>query len=147
MPDFKPFRGGSGALNLTLELEGFKQLVNGLDQLPIKVGQEFGHSLRRWAEEVMTNSKQLVPVRTGHLRDTGEISGPEFKGGAWEVSLGYGDKRAWYAAIVHERLDVRHPTGQAKYLEQPINENLPRVDQMLQDAIERAIGVALKAAA
>lgn len=34
-----------------------------------------------------------------------------------EVTVGYS---APYAAAVHERLDVHHPIGQAKYLEQPL---------------------------
>ena len=37
-----------------------------------------------------------------------------------DVTVGFG---ANYAAPVHENLEVFHPNGQAKYLEQPVREN------------------------
>lgn len=140
MSNFKNFRGKNG-LNLSMEFSGFAEAMAGLNSLPITMGQSFKGVLRDWAEDVLARSQQLVPVgATGNLKASGQVSGPEMKDGALEVHIGYGDRKtAWYAQIVHERLDVRHPQGQAKFLETPINENLKALDHALAGALERAL--------
>lgn len=139
MPDFKPYRG-KGGLNLSIDFEGLAAAQAGLKAFPLAMEQGFKTALRGWAEEVLQRSQQLVPINTGRLRSTGQVNGPEFKNGAWEVHIWYGDRRtAWYAAIVHERLDVRHPRGQAKFLEQPLLEHLKVLDAALARVIEGAL--------
>ena len=109
--DFKPFRG-KGGLNLEIDFAGLAAAQAGLQSLPITMGQGFKKALRGWAEDVLQRSQALVPERTGRLKDTGQVNGPEMKDGAWQVHIGYGDRRtAFYARVVHERLDVRHPRG------------------------------------
>ena len=147
MPDFKPFRG-KGGLNLSMDFEGLAAAQAGLASLPITISQGFKTALRDWAEDVLARSQQLVPVNTGRLKSSGQVIGPEMKDGAWQVHIGYGDRKtAFYAAIVHERLDVRHPRGQAKFLEQPLIEKLKTLDSALAGVIEAALGkVGVKAA-
>lgn len=140
MPDFKPYRG-KAVLNLSIDFTGLAAAVAGLNSLPVTMGNGFKTALGSWAQDVLARSKALVPVDTGRLRETGQVMGPEMKDGSWEVHIGYGDRKtAWYAQIVHERLDVRHPRGQAKFLEVPINENLKQLDAALAGAIESALG-------
>lgn len=139
MPDFKPYRG-KGGLNLAMDFTGLAAAQAGLTALPVTMGQGFKTALRSWAEDVLERSQQLVPINTGRLRSTGQVTGPEMKDGAWQVSISYGaGKTAWYAAIVHERLDVKHPRGQAKFLEQPLTEQLKALDAALAAVIESSL--------
>lgn len=71
------------------------------------------------AEKIMRDSKELVPVDTGALRASGHVKAPEVSAGGVEVEMGYGGAASAYALIQHERLDYNHPSGQAKYLEEP----------------------------
>lgn len=137
--EFKPYRG-KGGLNLSIDFTGLAVAVAGLNALPVTMGNGFKTALKDWADEVLARSKALVPVRTGRLRDSGQVMGPEMKDGSWEIHIGYGDRKTvWYAQIIHERLDVRHPKGQAKFLETPINENLKTLDAALTRVIEGAL--------
>lgn len=140
MPSFKPYRG-KGGLNLSIDLEQLAKAQSGLASMPATIGQGFKTALREFAEDVLARSQALVPVNTGRLKSTGQVNGPELKNGSLEVHIGYGDRRtAFYAAIVHERLDVRHPRGSAKYLEIPLNENLKQLDAALARVVETALG-------
>jgi hypothetical protein len=65
---------------------------------------------------VNATAAPLVPVDTGRLRASGYVAPPE--GGMVEV--GYG---ADYAVPVHERTEIGHKVGQAKFLETAVNEH------------------------
>ena len=81
-----------------------------------------GRGLREEGETIMTRSKRLVPVDLGTLRASGFVDGPDLSGNTATVILGYGGAAQAYALIQHERTDYRHTSGQAKFLEQPVNE-------------------------
>ena len=138
--DFKPYRG-NGGLNLSIDMPGVNQVQAGLTSLPTNMNDFIRPAMDNWANEVLTRAKALVPSRTGRLRDSGQVLPTEMKGGALQVGIGFGDrKKVWYASIVHERMDVRHPTGQAKFLETPLNENLKLLELALAEAIQVALG-------
>lgn len=50
------------------------------------------------------------------------------------VSVGYTQA---YALVVHERLGVNHPTGNAKYLEGPARRNAAEIRQTIHDTYAR----------
>lgn len=75
--------------------------------------------LRQEGEKAMTEAKQETPVDTGVLRASGIVDGPHNDGGSVWLELGFGGAASSYALIVHERTDVHHPVGKAKYLEDP----------------------------
>lgn len=68
------------------------------------------------AELIMTDAKKNTPVDTGALRSSGLVTA---KSNA--VELSFGGAASSYAAIVHERLDLHHPVGEAKFLENALN--------------------------
>lgn len=74
-------------------------------------------------ESVITDAKKLTPVDTGVLRASGTVLPPDVKGTSVEVSGGFGGAASDYSIPVHERMGVHHPTGQAKFLEQPFLEH------------------------
>lgn len=75
---------------------------------------------------IMAVSQGEVPVDTGNLRASGHVALPEVAGGKVSVQMGYGGSagsqsgKVGYAVYVHEDMDAHHPTGKAKYLEDPM---------------------------
>lgn len=74
------------------------------------------------ANGIMTQSKELVPVDTGNLRDSGTVQLPRQESTAVVQELGYGGPAAPYAIFVHENTVVFHKVGMAKFLEVPFRQ-------------------------
>jgi hypothetical protein len=80
-------------------------------------------------------SQELVPRDTETLADSMQVSAPVIDGDTATVTLSYGrtddsnpktgQSSSTYAVSVHERLDVPHPHGVAKYLETSVLEAAP----------------------
>ena len=77
------------------------------------------------ARAILEASQPLVPVDTGALKGSGRVE-PAPKGAAVLIYGGGGftnprTKRSIdYAGVVHYRLDVKHPIGQAQFVGQPL---------------------------
>lgn len=71
-------------------------------------------------EVIMTDAKMRTPVDTGTLRASGMTTLVD-KGSTPKVELSFGGAAGAYAIYVHERLDVYHPVGEAKFLENAVN--------------------------
>jgi hypothetical protein len=69
-------------------------------------------------------SQIYVPVDKGDLKISGVFDTRRVGRNIQQAYITYGNANAWYAAIVHERLDMRHaaPTS-AKYLQRAMEEN------------------------
>lgn len=80
-------------------------------------------------------SQREVPVDTAQLKKSGKVV---IKGKRATISYGAGlpDQRA---VIVHEKLDLQHHTGTAKYLEVPVASSAQRVFQAIADGIRRTL--------
>lgn len=65
------------------------------------------------ANRILSRSKKLVPVKSGRLRDSGKVK-TDKTGSGVEHEVVFD---APYAFSVHERTDIKHPRGRAKYLE------------------------------
>ena len=105
-----------------LELKGTREMQKALRKLGDRA--EFGlkRALTTEGERVMAIAKRLTPVDTGALRASGHVQSPVVTKDQIEVTLGFGGPSASYAVYVHERTELRHIAGQAKFLEQPVNE-------------------------
>ena len=101
---------------------------------------------------VLGRAQQLVPVNTGALLASGDIDeklpGPpapgrarrtgRFIAGIPGVRITFGSREVNYAVPVHERTDVHHPIGQAKYLETALKERMRNVGRSIAAAAARA---------
>lgn len=91
---------------------------------------------------IMAESQKKVPVDTGRLRSTGYVAPPQEGEDSPTVEIGYGTD---YGIYVHERTEVRHTTGEAKFLEKAVNEAMQGFGRRLlgrtQQNIERGVGV------
>jgi len=78
-------------------------------------------ALNAETEVLAVDCARVTPVETGVLKGTvravpAERSGDTFTSGITAGSPGAEE----YAWIVHERLDVHHPVGMAKFIERPV---------------------------
>ena len=104
----------------TFEIEGIPQLRAALERAKDRAAPAMAAALLIEAEGAMRESRELVPVDTGALRGSGIVLAPEVTMTGVSVDFGYGGTAADYAVIQHERTDLRHTVGQAKFLEQPV---------------------------
>lgn len=88
------------------------------------------------AQSIMDESLAEVPKDTNSLASSAYIN-QDRKG---NITFGYGGKNAQtnpvsgsnteeYMLAVHERLDVHHPNGKAKFLEDPVNRHAAALEQ------------------
>lgn len=103
-------------------IEGLDKLRGTLDDAQKNASKRLAGALRVEAERIMTASKLLTPVDQGTLRASGHVQTPKVTRQRATVTLGYGGAASAYALVQHERVDYTHTVGQAKFLEQPVNE-------------------------
>jgi hypothetical protein len=113
-------------------LEGDLELQNVLrvakEQSPLAVAQAI------WEEAnlIFARSQTLVPVDTGALRGSGGVSAPQRGTNGYFVDIYYGGPAAPYALYVHEIIGNYHnPPTQAKYLEEPLVQAIPEIQNNL----------------
>lgn len=102
------------------------QTMQELQALLSKLGkgalEQAGRALYQEALVIQRESMKRTPVDTGALRASHETKQPDTTGGEVSVRIVVGGPAAPYALFVHERLDVHHPVGQAKFLESAVLE-------------------------
>lgn len=93
--------------------------------------------LQRAAEQVGEQADRNAPKDTKGLVNSREIN-VEASAGRAQILYGKGldDPRA---VINHEKTDIHHDSGEAKYLERALASELPKVRQSLVDEIRREL--------
>lgn len=81
-------------------------------------------ALRESSRLILEASRAFVPIDTGHLIQSGFYGSTQGTDKAPTILVGYA---APYAVHVHERTEIPHRIGQAKYLEEPYNRLRPMV--------------------
>jgi hypothetical protein len=108
--------------------------------------QNIAAALYQRGEKIMSASKEVVPVLTGALMNTGQVAAPVDAGGEVSVTLGYGDEAVGYAIYVHEELDApsggpihyTRPGSGPKYLERPALAQASELPGDVRDALMHA---------
>ena len=115
------------AVEVTCEVEGVEEFKAAVARFDSGMQRHVHRQLTSWAEDVKTLAKQLVPVRTGYLRSSiyAKIS-------EWVAEIG---AEATYALSVE--LGTRRMRAQP-YLYPSIQKHLPRLEQIICEAIEAA---------
>lgn len=93
-----------------------------------------GAALYEEALAVDALSVKKTPVDTGRLRATHYVAPPVQQGEQVVVELGNGTE---YAIYVHERTDVAHAVGEAKFLQNALNERSKGMLERLQKRTRR----------
>lgn len=126
-------------MKVRVKIDGTQDVLRGLVVAHEAARKALAGALFIEANNVMNESKEIVPVDTGYLRASGYVDLPREGPGGINVEMGY---TAPYAIYVHENLNARHAPGkQAKFLEQPLmkaQEGMPeRVAAHIQRALKR----------
>ena len=124
---------------MAMTVTGFAEFTRLLRTLGIKAPIAAGGALYREAERIMTAAKSRTPVDTSALKNSGQVALPDVTTAGVVVEMGFGNTSVGYAVPVHERLDVFHPNGQAKFLESAVNDAQRGMDQRLAADVGREI--------
>lgn len=98
-------------------------MIAKLKKLQVEFPDRFGAALRQEAEIEATECKKRCPTDTGALRASIKVEGPFRNGRKVSCSIVAGGSAQPYALIVHEDLEAHHTTGEAKFIERPLNES------------------------
>lgn len=119
---------------------GDKELERNLKRLLNKIGpSKYGPILMKSIVAIENNSARRTPIDTGNLRASGLGNAKGVNGVLYSNSSGasaFTSNTAEYAIYVHERTDLRHTVGEAKFLENAVKEEAPK--------LERKFGIELK---
>jgi hypothetical protein len=121
-------------------VEGLPKLKEALERVGKNSVKIMASELHKEAEALMTEAKQETPVDTGALRASGHVKVPQTDNDSAVVVCGFGGPAAGYAVIVHENLEANHPTGKAKFLEDPFNRRLRGFAERIGDGMKARLG-------
>jgi HK97 gp10 family phage protein len=115
------------AVEIAYDLEGVEELKLAFQKFDSGMQQYVQRQLAMWAEDVKTLATQLVPVKTGHLQSSIYARIQE-----WIAEV---DAEATYALFVEfgTRFMQARP-----YLFPAVQEHLPRLEQIICEAIDMA---------
>lgn len=114
---------------MSLKLKGANTLTKNLRRLAMEKGpSKYGKIVLRALVEIENNSAKRTPIDTGNLKASG-LGHAKLLASAPSGAIGYTTNTADYAIYVHERLDLKHPIGEAKFLENAVNEVKPKIEK------------------
>lgn len=102
---------------ITLTLVGSQELSQRIAQLGQQGEWAAARALYAEGVNLRTDAMDHCPVETGTLKKSHYTSLPEKVGEALVVEVGAGGWAKKYAVYVHERTELRHKVGEAKWLE------------------------------
>jgi len=124
-------------MRIEVTLEGEKEVLKNLRRLAVRYPEAAADALYAEGMLIDANMVPRIPVDTGRLRASHYVAPPKRDGGVLVVEVGVGMK---YAVPVHERTELRHTVGEAKYLENALNALSPgmgaRLAKRIKDAVE-----------
>ena len=92
--------------------------------------EEIERALQEEAKLVLeiAQSPTLIPIKSGAMRDSGEVSRTEIQGNETSIAISFGGSSPSdrYTFIQHEDLSINHPNGgAAKFLERALQAAFP----------------------
>src|SRR5262245_3330387 len=85
-----------------------------LRQIGKQIPQRTAAAMYEEAQADIVVMKERCPIRTGKLRDSGEVHEPEQHGNEIVVTSSFGGPDVPYAVEQHEHLEFAHDVGEAK---------------------------------
>ncbi len=115
---------------LSVKVRGLQEVGRQFNRLPEQVAKDVGKALHKEARDVLEEAAIEVPKDTKALLNSRFVTPPIRSREEVKVICGFGtdsvinprthQPTSSYAVAVHERLDVDHPVGKAKFLEDPM---------------------------
>ena len=109
----------SANTGFTVRVTNGAQIADRLQALEKQFKREFREALTEEALAIFVESQNQTPVDQGNLIGSGVVGEVPNVGGGAKSVIAYGTH---YALPVHERVEVKHEVGKAKFLEDPFNE-------------------------
>lgn len=108
-------------------VNGDQTLIANLEVYKDRMTDAVADGMRKFGGRVEGESTRRCPVETGELRSRVFNEGPLRDGDTYVQVVGYEkfgatwEKGKAYAVPVHERTNVHHPVGEAKFLQNAVN--------------------------
>jgi len=115
------------AVEITCDVEGVDEFKAAMERFDSGMQRHVHRQLASWAADVKALAKQLVPVRTGHLRSSIYAKIHE-----WVAEIG---AEATYALFVE--LGTRYMQARS-YLYPAVQEYLPELERIILEALDAA---------
>lgn len=143
-------RAPNNLMSMEFKVRGLSDLIQKLKNAKQSFRANAAKEMYQFAEEIMTDSKQVVPVLTGALMNTGKVFPPIEDSTSITIELGYGDESVDYAIYVHEELQSpkgnpinwTRPGSGPKYLQNPFDQKsdqlAPRLAKVALDTLKKA---------
>lgn len=135
---------------LRVSVKGIKRIARNLDVAEERLSKELGGALFLEGRKVIEEAALEVPKDTLALYRSRFVTPPTTGKGEIKVICGFGTDSvinprtgrptSQYAVYVHERLDLKHPVGKAKFLEDPVNRARPDLEERLARHVAPLIG-------
>lgn len=115
------------SIAIKCDVKGIKEFQNAMRNFDSAVQKHVHRQLASWAADVKALAKELVPVRTGHLRSSiyAKIS-------EWVVEIGAETTYAMFVEFGTRYMQAR------PYLYPAIQTYLPQLEQVIREAVEVA---------
>jgi hypothetical protein len=120
------------------QIRGLELFERRLKEAGGEMTKACGVGLFAVANNIMGESKNIVPVDFGTLKRSGYVALPQSEGNDVVVELGYGGPAQSYAVQVHEDTAAKHAHGQCFYLEEPLAKAKASFSEQVHAVAERA---------
>ena len=115
------------SIEISCDVKGVEEFQEALRNFDSAMQRQVHRQLASWAADVKALARELVPVRTGHLR-----SSIYAKINEWVAQIGAEATYALFVELGTRRMQAR------PYLYPAIREYLPRLEQIILDALDAA---------
>lgn len=139
-------------------ITGQAKVMRNFNVLATATPHDLAKAMVKMGENIIGDAKEITPVETGALRNSGHVRLPVFMMNDIRVDLGFGGvaggrgsfsdsgspsntEDVGYALPVHERTDVYHRTGGAKFLEKAVMKNAPFMVASFRKSLDAAIAL------
>ena len=119
------------SVNVQIDLQGGEEFAQAMNRLDVQMQAQVQAKLAGWAETVKAEAQQIVPVRTGNLRNSIFARTQQ-----WQTEVG---AEAAYAAAI----ELGTFRARARpFLQPALEQHLPELEQVLLEAVDAAKGEA-----
>jgi len=110
-------------MKMSVQMDGARELNELLSRVAsFGFVKEFEQAMFATANEVLNQSKKIVPVDLGALKDSGKVEKPKRSTTGVSVEITYGGTSAPYALYVHEDPSAQHKPGKSyHFLKTPVD--------------------------
>jgi hypothetical protein len=123
-------------MSVSVKLSGDRELQRVLQRLMREAPDATADAVLEEAHALEAESVPLVPVKFARLRNSRFVQLKRGKNP--EATVGYDTE---YAVHVHERTELRHPVGQAKFLQEPFERRQSGYFERLAARAKQLLGI------